>query len=529
MAKKKEKLTKYTYTQVIPVVSVSDASQLNSIADLQGQCRAQVYNKLGSKQGWEMGRKKDGWKFVDPIVRKLCPQQEQLPGKLREWVINDCFKAITAQQEAAIVFIKRDIWRKCPYTNQEKQRKAWYQSEVKKLGSKAKKEDKENVWSKALEEFPKNEIEQHRDYLFSLLYSNPTKDNWLHRRFRKHYVPGHTFVRNQIVYQGQGYTATRLKRNLIKLELQSLERGKKIELIIRSQRIPTGQIRVIKNDAGIYEIYTTFKAQIIVSSEKPKDIVGVDKGYTEGFYTSENQVIAPGLSKKLTEKTERTTNSNKNRYRLRQYAEVLESNGDTKKANRIRNRNLTSKKKNKRLQRDKNTITCLVRSDLYKQITKPTRIVAEDLSRPIPGKKMAKYLNRKLNQWMKGELKESLEALGQRTGSIITEVNCAYTSQVDSLTGTLLGRRSKDCFTRYTGDVIQADYNASCTIRSRFEDEEILRWMTSDQVRRVLLIRTIRYLQSIQETVASAIRNKWLAKKFHKEAFSLEANVLPQG
>ncbi|MEO0843848.1 MAG: hypothetical protein AAF063_33900 [Cyanobacteria bacterium J06643_5] len=53
--------------------------------------------------------------------------------------------------------------------------------------------------------------------------------------------------------------------------------------------------------------------------------------------------------------------------------------------------------------------------------------------------------------------------------------------------------------------------------------------MTSDAVREVLLGDTVRYLLSIGETVYKAIRNNWLAKKFHKEALSLEANITQRG
>ncbi len=519
--KKKQKQVDYTYTQIIPVVSVSDPSELNSIADLQGQCRAVTYNKLGSLQGWGQH-----WKFADKTVRDLCPSQEQLPGKLREWAVNDCFKAITAQQEAATVFVRREIWRKHPLTNNEKQRKVWYESKISELGKKCKKEQKELLWEQALTAFPAKDVEIRRNYLWNLLYTDPTKDSQLHGIFRKHYVPGHTFVRNQIVCQSQGYTATRLKRNLIKIEVQSLVRGHTIALVVRSQRVPTKQIRVILNDQGFYEIHTTFTDKIVVSSEKPDKSIGLDKGYTEGFYSSENVVLAPNLGKTLTRKTNKAHKINKNRNRLFQHSE---NHLDKNKSARIKACNLGSKKKNKKLHQDKTTIRCMIRSCLYAYIKQPTLIVAEDLSRPIPGKKMAKSLNRKLNQWMKGELQDSLIAIGRKTGSTVATVNCAYTSQVDSQTGTLLGSRKGDRFIRFTGDVLQSDYNASINIKLRYEDPRISNYMTSDAVREVLLDDTVRYLHSIGKTVSFAIENNWLAKKFHHVALSLEANITHRG
>ena len=519
--KKKEKLTDYTYTQVIPVVSVADPEQLQTIADRQGQCRAATYNKLGSLQGWGLH-----WKGADKIVRELCPPQQELPGKLREWALNDCFKAISAQQAAAKVFIRREIWRRYPHTATEKARKAWYDDQVKELGKKCKQEDFERLWEQGLVDFPADEVETRRIYLIGLLYEDPTKDAQLHRIFRKLYVPGHTFVRNQIVYQGQGYTATRLKRNLILLEVQGLRRGQKIAIVIRTQRKPRGQIRLILNAEGTWEIHTPFTDKIVVSTDKPKKRIGLDKGYTEGFYSSDETVIAPNLGKTLTRKTSDSSDRNKNRHRLFQHAQ---KQADNKKAARIKASNLGSKKKNKQLRQDKATIRCMIRSCLYAYIKQPTLIVAEDLSRPIPGKKRSISLNRKLNQWMKGELQDSLIAVGRKTGSTVATVNCAYTSQMDSQTGTLLGSRKGDRFIRFTGDVLQSDFNASLNIRARYDDSRIRLYMTSDDVRRVLMDSTVRYLHSIGETVASAIRNGWLASKFHFEAISLEASITHRG
>ncbi|MGD1909881.1 MAG: hypothetical protein ACFB2X_03155 [Rivularia sp. (in: cyanobacteria)] len=502
-------------------MSVADPEQLISIADRQGRCRATTYNKLGSLQGWGLH-----WKGADKIVRELCPPQQELPGKLREWAVNDCFKAISAQQEAAKVFIRREIWRRYPHTCVEKARKSWHEEQVKELGEKCKKEDKERLWEQALVDFPANEAEVRRNYLFGLLYQDPTKDPELHRIFRKLYVPGHTFLRNQIVYQGQGYTATRLKRNLILLEVQGLRRGLHIAVVIRTQRKPTGQIRLILNDEGDWEVHTPFTDKIVVSADKPKKRIGLDKGYTEGFYSSDETVIAPNLGKTLSQKTAKSNKRNKNRNRLFQHAQ---KQSDTEKAARIKASNLGSKKKNKQLRQDKATIRSMIRSCLYAYITQPTLIVAEDLSRPISGKKRSISLNRKLNQWMKGELQDSLIAIGRKTGSTVATVNCAYTSQMDSQTGTLLGSRKGDRFIRFTGDVLQSDFNASLNIRARYDDPRIRLYMTSDDVRQVLMDSTVRYLHSIGETVASAIGHGWLASKFHFEAISLEASITHRG
>ena len=95
------------YTEVMPVVDCSDKGQLYSIMDKCGTARALTYNKLGSLQGWGQN-----WKQADPIVRAvLHPDEIGLPSKLFEWSVSDCFKAITAQQDAAKTFLIREIYR----------------------------------------------------------------------------------------------------------------------------------------------------------------------------------------------------------------------------------------------------------------------------------------------------------------------------------------------------------------------------------------------------------------------------------
>lgn len=100
---------------------------------------------------------------------------------------------------------------------------------------------------------------------------------------------------------------------------------------------------------------------------------------------------------------------------------------------------------------------------------------------------------------------------------------------MDHLTGTLLGSRKGDCFTRYTGEVLQSDYNASGVILSRGTDSEITRYMKYQKVREVLLHRTVRYLHSHGYSVNVALDNNWLLPKFKSEALAIESEYPPMG
>lgn len=115
------------------------------------------------------------------------------------------------------------------------------------------------------------------------------------------------------------------------------------------------------------------------------------------------------------------------------------------------------------------------------------------------------------------------------TGSTISVVNPAYTSQLDSQTGTLLGRRCGDRFTRYTGDVIQADWNAAINIRIRGQDNQITRYMRSGEVETILIGRTVQYLHSIGCSVMEALDLGWLLSKFKVKALKYESEYYPQG
>ncbi len=501
---KKQQKTEETYTQVIPVVSCSEEAQVNDLMQRCGIVRAVTYNKLGSLQGWGLN-----WMLAAPIVRSICSPSSLGMDKSRkvwEWSVNDCMKAINAQQEAAKTNICRDIWRKHPLTTIERQRFAWLEK-----NGKSRKDE-------ALLLFPKSETEQQRDLLFEKLLHAPTSDPWLHRVFRHYYQRGHTYQRNQIVYQGAGYKCKRLTRNTVELQIMGIIAREKITCKLKCRHVISGQIRLIRNVSGQLEIHCTRKKTLVLPVGKVDKEIGIDKGYTEAFYTSNGDAIGDGLGKLMTEKTRRITRTNRNRYRLRSYATF-----NPEKAATILENNLGYKVKSRKLKCDSATIQNFIRKDLRRVITSPTRIFAEDLAAPIKGKQQAKQINRKLNQWMKGELQASIEKIALETGSTVSVVNPSYTSQVDSLTGTLLGQRFGDRFIRYTGDVVQADKNAALNVLYRGSDSEINRWMKYAEVRKILILRTVRYLASIGKSVTVALDLGWLNSKFRAEALRLES------
>ncbi|MFQ5752040.1 MAG: zinc ribbon domain-containing protein [bacterium] len=87
---------------------------------------------------------------------------------------------------------------------------------------------------------------------------------------------------------------------------------------------------------------------------------------------------------------------------------------------------------------------------------------------------------------------EALEYVSQRRGSTLVLVNAAYTSQMDSRHGALIGKRKGDSFHCFDGEVLQADENAARNIQARLFDSEIGRWTPYNKVKSILLERTER-------------------------------------
>jgi hypothetical protein len=140
-------------------------------------------------------------------------------------------------------------------------------------------------------------------------------------------------------------------------------------------------------------------------------------------------------------------------------------------------------------------------------------VITEDLSSVIKGKKQAKKRNRNLSEWCKGTLQKSLDEISHRRSSTVLVVNAAYTSQVDSRNGTLLGNRVGDSFFTFDGEVIQADYNAAQNIKSRDTDPLISRYMRWDDVHSVLMRRTVSFLAEMDLTIEDAVELGWLDSK----------------
>ncbi len=152
----------------------------------------------------------------------------------------------------------------------------------------------------------------------------------------------------------------------------------------------------------------------------------------------------------------------------------------------------------------------LNRSDLYDMRCKQKKVIrdtafksvhrivdiakevrAEDLSRPIKknAKEKGKRFNRLMSSWTKHSLQEALKSVTKTRGSRLRLVNAAYTSQMDSHTNQLSGRRVGDKFYHVNGDVSHAGTNAAVNIKGRGDDAAITLYMSHQAVKKLLLDR----------------------------------------
>ncbi|AOX03407.1 transposase [Moorena producens PAL-8-15-08-1] len=484
---KKIGATKKISTQIVPVVGMTESVEFELLQVMKklGIVRAESYNKLGSINHWGLD-----WKKAYPEIRSFRTNESLgLPSKLMEWTVSDVAKAITASQAACTEAVIKKIYKRFPGKGNQKIRKEL----CKQLKTLA--------------------------FLDSPL---------LHRLIRKEFQRGHSWVKNQIVYQQGGYKCQRLSRNTYQLELAGLRRGKRNKIVVKSNRQISGQIRLIHN-----QLLQRFEIHFLVdygTVEIPAErrSVGVDKGYTEAFYDSEGQAHGKGLGKLATKKSDRICSKNRHRGKLWSLHKKLEKI-DPGKSARILKNNLTRKTENKRYRQNQSEIAAVIGAASKSLFNgESLKVFAEDLTQPIKGKRQPLAMSRKLNSWMKGQMRDSLQKWADWTGSVVTEVQPSYTSQVDSVTGTLLGKRSGDNFTRFNGVVLQADHNAAKNILARGTDKEISRYMNKTEVQAVLLRRTARFLEGMGLSLLDAVELGYLdCKHSRTQAFKQLLGGIP--
>ncbi|MDE0673229.1 MAG: transposase [Caldilineaceae bacterium] len=165
--------------------------------------------------------------------------------------------------------------------------------------------------------------------------------------------------------------------------------------------------------------------------------------------------------------------------------------GHTRKADNIQHNNLGNQKWDWRRTRHHKQVRDHLCQAAHTVVDKAGTIACEDLSARM---KSAPYrhrdTNRRLSGWVKGVMEDILTSISRRRSSALVLVNPAYTSQIDSRTGLLQGRRRRDQFYCLDGVVRDADANAACNILARLYDEKITLYTPYREMRALLAERT---------------------------------------
>jgi len=339
---------------------------------------------------------------------------------------------------------------------------------------------KEKVRKSICKRADKNEEERKR--LFKLLRGDKwVNDSYLCRKMRFYKKHGKSKVSNQIILEHGVYGQFTGKNGNTWLKVPSFTRGKPVCIPLNSNIKLKGCLRLILKEGFVY-IHHTIKQRLF--RKCGNQVIGVDKGYSEAFADSEGNFYGKDFGKVMTEGSEKVNQRGIVRNKLYQIAKKKPH-----KAKNIYRYNLGKKKLEKTNQKQKQLIRGIAFQSVHAIIDLAKEVRAEDLSKPIASNRGWKKFNRLMSGWAKGSLAEALETVSKARCSRLRLVNCAYTSQVDSNTGHLEGRRVGDKFYHANGGVSHADTNAAVNIKHRGDDADITIYTPFRSVKKILFDR----------------------------------------
>jgi IS605 OrfB family transposase len=445
-------MNNYIVTQIADAAK-NEASEIQKARELAyrlGYLRKELWNKFGGVQAW--GIKPD--KLLKEFKLNNPPEKYQLDfknwDKTASQVLNDIQMTHAASREKVI----RKIY-------------ARY-----------------------------NEKEIRKTLCNDLKAKNYQENNVLHRWVRHASGRGHTQVTNHIVLCHKNGSIFNRKNRITEVVFNGLpiegknNRYEKITLRFKTGKVNlTGYATIIFHEDGVIRLHYPVKKEAAKNTNSGK--IGVDKGFTEALRGTDGEIYGAGIGKIITKQSDWLKTKMQNRHKLHA---LYKKTGNEN----IRKNNLGRKTLNKRTHKVQAQLKSVIRRDVSVIFSKFGTVVCEDLSGKFKSKSFGKNTNRKLSAWCKGEIHQALIEIADRTGSVLKIINPAYTSQVDYLTGTLLGTRKGDSFIRYTGEVVQADYNAAHVVLARDDDKAINRYMPYQKVKQILLERTARFIENMK-------------------------------
>ncbi|MFI0464772.1 MULTISPECIES: zinc ribbon domain-containing protein [Saccharopolyspora] len=329
-----------------------------------------------------------------------------------------------------------------------------------------------------------------RKRLYELLKRDQwASDPYLSRQMRKHWKRGRNRTRNQIIIRSDNVrTFTLIEGGNVWLAVPGLKPRSSVAVPLGTTVAPSGTLRVLLR-AGRIEVHYQIDDATLKSAQRPcgTRAVGVDKGYSEVFTDSDGQHHGTELGDLLTSESDYRKVKNAHRAKLRAIAEKAEESGERAKAQRIRDNNLGTLKRQRRSAAWQRRVRNITFQAAHAVADKAGVIVAEDLTKTFTGRKrLGRNTNRRLAAWTKGVTAEALQTVSERRSSVLRLVNAAYTSQAIPGTSSLGKRVGDQLHCTRCGVVWHADHAAAINILDRDADPDIGLYTPHTRVKQIL-------------------------------------------
>lgn len=296
------------------------------------------------------------------------------------------------------------------------------------------------------------------------------------------------------------------KKGRLWLGIMGINRGKRIRLRLTADKQFTGNIRVVLHGKRI-EVHGTEEIEIKKPNKDGK-VISIDKGFNELITTSENKRYGKDFGLFIRTESDRLSQKNARRNKLRALAKKYREKNNHKKASCIERHNLGRKKYNKQRIKNRNKISDFINLSLNQFLKESivSILIVEALKFSRFNKKLVKKVKRYLSSWLKGYLQKRLEYKCQENSVLLGEVNPAYTSQECSICKSLNTiRRGNMLHCNNCSRDVDANYNATLTILSRYKDPDIGLYTPYKKVKYILEERFSRSVETGQPGVETPL------------------------
>ena len=318
------------------------------------------------------------------------------------------------------------------------------------------------------------------DYLKDLKVNVHRLNNLLRRYVRRYQTKSHTNKDNVII-----------NSNIYKFDSNNKNfyfTGKKkhsrivITLIGHVPKLK-GHLELVKNQKT-NQYYLHVPLNRVISKKEmttESEILGLDVGMTDLLTLSNGSVYGANSAELFYTLSDNLVNKNRSRlfsYKRKLEQRILTESDQSKKSileqklNNLENNNLGSKKRISKISKYKSRIASHINCELNEMIKEEDiqEIVREDLnwsSKKSKKRNVSRKQRNRFATWSKGLLLERLSIKLAEKGIKETIVNPAYTSQVCCKCNHLGNRKGKEFKCSNCNLSIDADFNASITIKKR--------------------------------------------------------------